>query len=160
MDGKDTLKIPYNELELVFSLYLLGLPWDLSQFLKRIHYVGPIDGVLPSGSEVWITGFDHQAWLDMASYYITAYKTGSFPTLSIDKIYFWYRTHSKSTQILGSVPMPQNADWAEDIIVVHALLTSDAQITVANGGNSQIFQATQGTNTFQVNFQEGNVVCS
>ena len=124
------------------------------------HYVGPIDGALPTGSEVWVEGYDHQAFLDMASYYIAAYKTGTFPTLTTDKVYFWYRTHSKSAQMSDSVPLPNNNDWAEDIIVVHALLASDGQITVTNGGNTVSFDGKEGINTFQVNFQEGDVEVS
>jgi len=124
------------------------------------HYIGPIDGALPAGSEKWVNGFDHQGWLAMTKYYIQAYKTGSYPALQKDQITFWYRTHSKNAHRNDPLPRPNNADWAEDTIVVHALLTSPAQIKVQTGGQTTTLNGNAGRNTWQVNFNEGNVKVS
>jgi len=122
------------------------------------HYIGPIDGALPDGSEKWVNGFDHQGWLAMTAYYIQAYKSGSYPSVQKDQVTFWYRTHSKDARRDDVVAPPDNHDWAEDTIVVHALLTSDAQITVQNAGQTTTLNGSAGKNTWQVNFGEGNVV--
>ncbi|KAH9473937.1 hypothetical protein Pst134EA_000994 [Puccinia striiformis f. sp. tritici] len=57
------------------------------------HYIGPIAGTPPAGT-TWISGFDHQAWLDMTDYFIKWYKTGSPPAITEDKVYYNYRPHS------------------------------------------------------------------
>ena len=41
-------------------------------------------------------GFDHLAWLNMTSYYISAYKNErKYPVIRQDQVTFWYRPHSK-----------------------------------------------------------------
>jgi glucan endo-1,3-alpha-glucosidase len=122
------------------------------------HYVGPIDGAFPAGSDVWTVGYDHTAWLDLASYYIKAYKAGSYPAVTQDQVFYWYRTHSKYANMNDGIPRPNNADWAEDNVVIHALLTSSAEIQVQIGGASTTLYPNAGRNTFQVPFGEGNVV--
>jgi glucan endo-1,3-alpha-glucosidase len=112
------------------------------------HYIGPIDGAFPAGSEVWTIGYDHTAWLDMASYYIAAYKQGSFPNVQNDKVYFWYRTHSKNDNRNDGTGRPNNADWAEDNVVVHALLSQNSQILVSIGGQTTTLNGNAGRNTF------------
>jgi glucan endo-1,3-alpha-glucosidase len=123
-------------------------------------YVGPIDAAMPAGSEAWVNGFEHQAWLDMAAYYIAAYKTGSYPAIQTDKVYYWYRTHSKNADRSDSLPRPNNADWADDNIVVTAFLTSPATIAVTTGGQTTQLNGNAGVNVFQVAFNEGDVVVS
>jgi hypothetical protein len=39
--------------------------------------------VTPVGNEPWAAGFPHTPWFDMSQYYITAFKTGSYPTISV-----------------------------------------------------------------------------
>ena len=112
------------------------------------HYIGPIDGAFPAGSEVWTVGYEHTAWLQLIKYYIQAYKNGGYPSIQKDQVFFWYRPHSKNAQRNDGVPRPNNADWAEDTVVVHALLTHDAQIQVQIGGSSQTLNANAGRNTF------------
>jgi len=41
-----------------------------------------VRGAKPAGSEAWVDGVDHEGWLDMASYYIQAYKTGNYPAIN------------------------------------------------------------------------------
>ena len=164
---------PYNKNWIYKSEALWPTRWqqilDLKpQFVEIItwndygesHYVGPIAGSLPAGSEAWVTGFDHAAWMDLASYYIQAYKTGSLPEITADKVYYWYRTHSKNVTRSDPVGRPKNADWADDDIVVFALLTSDAEISVNTGGNTFNFNVHAGSNLFQQPFGQGNVTVS
>lgn len=44
----------------------------------------------------------------MTSYYATAYKTGAYPTISMDKIYVWARPHPKNAISPDPVPKPNN----------------------------------------------------
>lgn len=44
----------------------------------------------------------------MTSYYATAFKTGSYPAITQDKIYMWARTHPKEANSPDSVPKPTN----------------------------------------------------
>lgn len=41
---------------------------------------GPLTG---AGEEPWSINFPHIAWFDMSQYYITAFKTGSYPPISV-----------------------------------------------------------------------------
>ena len=35
------------------------------------------------GNEKWVVGFPHKALYDMSGYYITAFKTGSYPAITV-----------------------------------------------------------------------------
>ncbi|QRV84039.1 alpha-1,3-glucanase [Ceratobasidium sp. AG-Ba] len=56
------------------------------------HYIGPIEGAQPN-SNAWVDGFDHQAWLEMTSYYATAFKTGQYPAITKDQVFLSARPH-------------------------------------------------------------------
>ena len=43
---------------------------------------GPIKGAQPAGT-TWANGFPHTAWFDMSEYYITAFKTGVYPDITV-----------------------------------------------------------------------------
>jgi len=67
------------------------------------HYIGPIEGAQPM-SEAWVNGFDHQGWLDLQQYYISAFKSGVYPGILRDRIFLWGRLY------------PANADAPRDHI--------------------------------------------
>ncbi|KAE9388651.1 glycoside hydrolase [Gymnopus androsaceus JB14] len=70
------------------------------------HYVGPIEGALPTGSEAWTNGMNHTAWLSLTSYYAAAFKTGF-------RIIMWSRTHPASANATGDDVGPVlDAVWA------------------------------------------------
>lgn len=121
------------------------------------HYLGPVKGAMPAGSEAWCNGFDHQGWLDMASYFIHAYKYGSYPVLKTDKVYFWYRTQSKSDGKADPIGLPSNSDFAEDFIEIFAVLTAPATVWASVGGNKEAFQGNMGENHWEVSFGSGSV---
>lgn len=144
---------------------IMNLNVDLVEMISwndfgESHYMGPVQGAMPDGSEVWCNGYDHQAWLKLSSYFISAFKTGNYPPINNDQVYFWYRTSSKNTYCGDPIGMPDNHDWADDNIVIFALLTSSAQINVTCGHNSQQFNGNQGSNFFTMGFGEGNVSVS
>ena len=50
--------------------------------VRTLHSFGPIEGEQPAGT-TWATNFPHTAWFDMSQYYITAFKTGSYPPITV-----------------------------------------------------------------------------
>ncbi|KAI0794820.1 glycosyl hydrolase family 71-domain-containing protein [Abortiporus biennis] len=95
------------------------------------HYVGPIDGVQPM-SQSWVNGFDHQGWLDLMQYYITAYKTGTYPPITKDRVFLWSRLHPvNATASNDTVGKPTNYEWTEDYLWAVVLLTSSAEVTLS-----------------------------
>lgn len=51
--------------------------------LIRANYsFGPIKGAQPAGT-TWATNFPHTVMFEMSQYYITAFKTGSFPAITV-----------------------------------------------------------------------------
>ncbi|EGN94676.1 glycoside hydrolase family 71 protein [Serpula lacrymans var. lacrymans S7.3] len=117
------------------------------------HYIGPIEGVLPqSGSWTW--GFDHQGWLDLITYYIQAFKTGSYPTVSADRLFLWGRLYPEAASCPNDpVGLPQDADWTQDYLWAVALLTSTADVTLSCGSTTQTFTSLPaGANKLQLPF--------
>ena len=50
----------------------------------------------------------HTAFLYMTNYYATAYKTGTYPTITEDSIHLWARPHPKDANAPDSVGKPTN----------------------------------------------------
>ena len=48
------------------------------------------------------------AFLDMTSYYATAFKTGQYPQINEDKLYLWGRPHPKDANAPDPVGKPTN----------------------------------------------------
>ncbi|KAI0353317.1 hypothetical protein OH77DRAFT_1407081 [Trametes cingulata] len=101
------------------------------------HYIGPIEGIQPM-SQAWVNGFDHQGWLDLMQYYITAYKTGSYPTITKDRVFLWGRLYPvNATAPKDSVGKPDNWPWTQDYLWAVTLLTAPANVTLSCGSSSQ-----------------------
>lgn len=66
------------------------------------HYVGPITGALPPGSEEYVNDMPHDKWRDLLPYYIAQYK-GQQPVVDQEKITMWYRLTSSSAGDAGGV---------------------------------------------------------
>ncbi|KAF5342756.1 hypothetical protein D9757_014508 [Collybiopsis confluens] len=97
------------------------------------HYVGPIKGAQPPGSEAWTDGLNHTAWLSLTSYYAQAFKTGSYPVLSLDeeRMVMWSRTHPASaiatSDSVGTVP---GSELVLDAVWATVLLSEPANVTL------------------------------
>ncbi|KAJ7471197.1 glycoside hydrolase family 71 protein [Mycena galericulata] len=99
------------------------------------HYVGPIHGAQPN-SQAWVNGFDHQGWLDLIAYYIPAFKTGQYPTISRDRIFLWGRLYPADANAPSDrVGRPNNWQWTQDYVWGVVLLKSAAQITLSCGSS-------------------------
>ncbi|KAJ3709955.1 glycoside hydrolase [Lentinula raphanica] len=109
------------------------------------HYVGPIEGALPTGSEAWTDGMNHTAWLSLTSYYAAAFKNGSYPSVPLDeeRVVMWSRTHPAAANAVsdsvGSVPGSElvlDALWAVTVLSAPANVTLQVVPSSSNSSNS------------------------
>lgn len=54
--------------------------------ILRVSF-GPIKGIQPEGT-TWATHFPHTAWFDLSAYYITAFKTGKYPAITVRHFFY------------------------------------------------------------------------
>ncbi|KAI8970639.1 glycoside hydrolase family 71 protein [Trametes punicea] len=100
------------------------------------HYVGPIEGMQPM-SQAWVNGFDHEPWLNLMHHYIAAYKTGSYPPITKDRVFMWGRLYPANATAPDPVGKPANWQWAQDYLWAITLLTAPANVTLSCGTSSQ-----------------------
>ncbi|KAF5357628.1 hypothetical protein D9758_007524 [Tetrapyrgos nigripes] len=98
------------------------------------HYIGPIKGAQPTGSEAWTGGMGHAAWLPLTSYYASAFKNGGqYPDISKDgdgeKSVMWSRTHSAQAQVGDPVGEVMGRELVEDTVWAVTLLAEPANVT-------------------------------
>ncbi|KEP48908.1 glycoside hydrolase family 71 protein [Rhizoctonia solani 123E] len=95
------------------------------------HYIGPIKGAQPN-SNAWVDGFDHQAWLQMTSYYATAFKTGQYPAIEKDQVFLTARPHpAKVDASDDSVGKPTDFELTEDALWAVVFATEPAKVTLS-----------------------------
>ena len=58
---------------------------SITILIKTDDSYGPIKGAQPQGT-TWATNFPHTAWSQMSQYYITAFKTGTYPAITVRTI--------------------------------------------------------------------------
>lgn len=120
-------------------------------------YIGPIEGEQPN-SEAWTNGFPHLGFLDMTSYYATAFKTGSYPTITEDKVYLWSRSHPRDAQApRDPIGRPNNADWTEDYVWGLVIAASDGELVLSCGSNSETFSIITGVNKVKIRNSPGQM---
>lgn len=121
-------------------------------------YIGPIDGALPSGSEVWTNGFPHTAWLQLTKYYAQAYKTGSWPTITSDSIVVWARPHPKAaTASNDSIGRPAGWDRTDDNMYALVFATDSGTVTLTAGSNTETYPVTKGVNKLKLASSPGSM---
>ncbi|GBE84927.1 glycoside hydrolase family 71 protein [Sparassis latifolia] len=119
------------------------------------HYVGPIEGAQPN-SQAWVNGFNHTGWLDMTSYYASAYKTGAYPNIAKDKLYMWARPHPKDANSGDSVPKPTNYELDQDTLWVVVMATAPGTVTLStSNSNSQTFPVDAGVTKLSIPLTPG-----
>ncbi|QRW12672.1 alpha-1,3-glucanase [Ceratobasidium sp. AG-Ba] len=102
------------------------------------HYIGPIEGAQPN-SNAWVDGFDHQAWLEMTSYYATAFKTGQYPAITKDQVF------------LSARPHPAKAMPTEDNLWAVVFATQPGKLTLsADPSKPQSFDIPAGVSKLQI----------
>ncbi|WVQ85464.1 hypothetical protein IAT38_007629 [Cryptococcus sp. DSM 104549] len=121
-------------------------------------YIGPIAGALPSGSEAFVNGFTHTGLLELTNYYATAFKTGSYPTISDDQIFMWARPHSHdATASSDSIGKPTGWSYTEDYLYAVVLTTEAATVTLTSGSNTETFSVSAGLTKLKVALSAGSI---
>jgi glucan endo-1,3-alpha-glucosidase len=121
-------------------------------------YISPTVGALPSGSEVWVDGFPHDALLDVTQYYAAAFKTGVYPAVTQDKVIWWARPHPKAATATSDY-MPRPSRWEETEDNVYALVfsTGDGVVTMTSGSNKETYAVSAGLNKIKLGMSAGSV---
>ena len=50
-------------------------------------------------------------WLDLIKYYVAAYKTGTYPAITKDRVYLWARLYPANATAPDPVGRPANYQW-------------------------------------------------
>ena len=121
-------------------------------------YIGPVEGALPAGSDVWVDGFDHDGINVLTKYYATAFKTGSYPAITKDTIVMWSRPHPHdATASDDSVGKPTGWDSTEDYLYAVILSQADAIVTLTSGSFSQSFSVSTGLTKLKMPSSTGSI---
>ncbi|QRV98082.1 alpha-1,3-glucanase [Ceratobasidium sp. AG-Ba] len=115
------------------------------------HYIGPIEGAQPN-SNAWVDGFDHQAWLEMTSYYATAFKTGQYPAITKDQVFLSARPHpAKADASNDPVGKPKDFELTEDNLWAVVFATQPGKLTLsADPSKPQSFDIPAGVSKLQI----------
>ncbi|KAK5133810.1 hypothetical protein LTR08_007240 [Meristemomyces frigidus] len=109
------------------SHYIRDLP---SQDVTATDYVELGD----MGAYVW--GQNHAPWRIVAKYYISWWKNGSPPAITMDQVVFWHRIHPKATECSGgSSTAVRNAAMPDDAVFAWALVSETSTISITVGSN-------------------------
>ncbi|TFK29164.1 hypothetical protein FA15DRAFT_632705 [Coprinopsis marcescibilis] len=120
-------------------------------------YFGPVRGAQPAGT-YWADGFPHTAWYDMSEYYIKAFKTGVYPSITQDVIYFWSRPHpAKATASNDPLGRPSGWDWASDFLWAAVFASSPGTVTLKMGSSSQTFNVNAGVTKLKLPTSAGKI---
>ncbi|CAA7261980.1 unnamed protein product [Cyclocybe aegerita] len=120
-------------------------------------YFGPVKGAQPDGT-TWASNFPHTAWYDLSEYYITAFKTGSYPAITKDVIYFWARPHpARATASGDSIGKPTGWDWTEDSMWAVVFATSSGTVTLSCGSSSNTFSVNAGVTKLKIPLSQGKM---
>ncbi|KAJ7231968.1 glycoside hydrolase [Mycena rebaudengoi] len=122
-------------------------------------YFGPVRLDQPAGI-TWADNYPHTAWFDMSAYYIQAFKTGVYPTVTQDIIYFWARPHPYNYIVFNDT-RPANWDWTQDFLWAAAFCSSTCTVTLKCGSSSQTFQnLPHGVNKLKLPLAAGQITVS
>ncbi|KAF5338051.1 hypothetical protein D9758_014254 [Tetrapyrgos nigripes] len=103
-------------------------------------YFGPLTAGLQPEGTTWATNFPHDAWLDMSQYYIEAFKTGSWPIVTENEVYFWCRPHPAAANALNDrLTKPTGWDWASDALWAIVFCTARCDVELWMGSRHQMY---------------------
>ncbi|KAJ7048982.1 glycoside hydrolase [Mycena amicta] len=101
-------------------------------------YFGPVRVDQPAGT-TWADGYPHTAWFDMSAYYIQAFKTGVYPQITQDVIYYWARPHPHTAIVSSDGNRPDNWDWTDDYLWVAAFCSTTCTVKLQVGTSTATF---------------------
>ncbi|KAJ7851193.1 glycosyl hydrolase family 71-domain-containing protein [Mycena leptocephala] len=120
-------------------------------------YFGPVRVDQPAGT-TWADGYPHTAWFDMSAYYIQAFKTGVYPAITQDVIYYWARPHPHDAIVSGDGTRPDNWDWTQDYLWVAAFCSSTCTVTLEVGSSTGTFtNQPAGVNKLKIPLAAGGI---
>jgi glucan endo-1,3-alpha-glucosidase len=138
--------------------------YDIIQILTwndygESHYVGPIKGALPN-SEAWTIGFNHTAFLDVHKFYAEAFKTGTFPEITEDRLVIWSRPHAAlATASDDRVGPPKNFDLFQDNVWALAITSAPGKVTLETSPtNSKSFDVLRGVTKLAIRISPGDTM--
>jgi glucan endo-1,3-alpha-glucosidase len=82
----------------------------------------------------YVYGQNHAPWRIIAKYYITWWKTGSPPPITMDQVVYWHRIHPKETPCNGGSEV-RNNEYPEDAVFAWALVKDASTISMSVGTN-------------------------
>lgn len=84
----------------------------------------------------YVKDMNHAPWRIIAKYYISWWKTGKAPAITMDQVVFWYRTHPKDASCYyGSSTPVRNKDMPVDAVFAWALVSDSSTISMSVGSN-------------------------
>ncbi|KAJ3878391.1 glycoside hydrolase [Lentinula edodes] len=102
---------------------------------------GPSSSDLQPDGTTWADGFPHNGFFDLSAYYIAAFKTGTYPKITKDTIYFWLRPHPAGINAnKDPLPKPKGWDWTSDTLWAAVFCSSICNVTLQVGAYSQDFK--------------------
>ncbi|KAF7365193.1 hypothetical protein MVEN_00390900 [Mycena venus] len=120
------------------------------------HYIGPIKGALPPGSEVWVNGFPHDAFLDLTKVFATAFKTGQAPVVDKDEIIMYSRPHPANAQAPDATGPPTNFQVTQDAAWAVVMATAPGSVTLSTTAtDAQTFDVQAGINKLSIPIAPG-----
>ncbi|KAK5709244.1 hypothetical protein LTR17_019969 [Elasticomyces elasticus] len=124
------------------------------------HYIRDLPATSgPASTELgdtgnYVYGQTHAAWRIMVQHYASWFKNGSPPTVTDDRVVFWYRIHPKGVPCSGGTNnkgVVRNAAFPADAVFAWALVTEDSTISMTVGSNENwTFDAKAGTPTLKM----------
>lgn len=101
------------------------------------------------------------SYLDISSYYLARWKTGSYPAITQDAIYLSHRIstwNNHSTQVSQTVwQNPRGGQTGQNIVDVMTFLTAPGTVTVHVGSNTYSYTAPPGVYNKEVPLATGTV---
>ncbi|KAJ7044153.1 glycoside hydrolase [Mycena alexandri] len=123
------------------------------------HYISKIKGALPPGSDAWVNGFPHDAFLDLTRIYATAFKTGAAPVAEKDQIFMWSRPHPANAQAPDPVGPPTTFQLTQDAVWAVVMATDAGSVTLnTSPTDSQTFDVIAGVNKLSIPISPGGIM--
>jgi len=96
-------------------------------------------------------GFDHQGWLDLQQYYISALKYGVYPSILRDRVFLWARLHPANTDAAKDViGRPSGWQYTDDFLWAMIFSTGGSISVTLRCGDYAETTALSGTGAFKL----------
>jgi glucan endo-1,3-alpha-glucosidase len=127
--------------------------------VSESHYIAPLKVIPTQSLTPLITMYTHRGFSELTKYYIKWYKTGQQPTITTDKLFFFYRTQPKNiatppTDQCPLITMDIDPTIKDDVYVT-TMLTAPAQLVITSGSTTQTFNVSSGIQNTSMPFSPG-----